>query len=161
MIFVSVGTVCYPFERFADFINRYSKLNTNEKFVVQSGYTRNFKSSKNVRVTKFMAVDDVVKYIKNARLVIVHGGEGSIYTSLKYAINKPYVFPRSSKLKEHVDDQQLFAVSRLVAKKMISVIDPLSTNQLIISKNKFLHLSSEIEDQQIVEFLEIWTKRIK
>lgn len=160
MIFVSVGTVAYPFKRLADFVNRYSRSKSNERFVIQSGYTNCFKISKNVSAVKFMTINDVIKYTKKARIVIVHGGEGSVYTSLKYAVNMPYVCPRLSQLKEHVDNQQVLAVRRLKRSNMVLEIDPVTTKNLLIFKNKHRRFSSDAEDDQAVNILDRWTMTI-
>lgn len=144
MIFVTLGTISYPFKRLAVFINSYAKEYPNEKIIIQQGYTRGFIKLRNIEINRFFTVTEMIKKIKAARLVIAHGGEGSIYTILKYAKNKPIIFPRIPTLGEHVDDQQVKAGKFLVNHKLAHVFLDMPVGQPPCLKNLYKdHRSTE------------------
>lgn len=152
MIFVTLGTISYPFKRLAVFINSYAKEYPNEKIIIQQGYTRGFIKLRNMELNRFLTVTEMVKKIKSARLVIAHGGEGSIYTILKYSKNKPIVFPRIPTFGEHVDDQQVKAGKFLVDNNLAHVFTEMPIGPLPCSKN----LSKTIKScENVVEIIKI------
>lgn len=105
MIFVILGTQDKPFTRLLELIDK----NINEKIIdeqviVQAGYTKY--KSKNMVIFDLLSQNEFNSYIKNSRLIITHGGVGSILAALKE--NKPIIaVPRLSKYGEHIDDHQL------------------------------------------------------
>lgn len=102
MIFVTIGTQQQSFDRLFDYIN---DLNTNEKIIVQKG-KNNYKLNKNIISYDFLSYEEMEKNFKKARVIITHGGGGTIFKALK--LNKKIiVVPRLSKYKEHINDHQL------------------------------------------------------
>lgn len=154
MIFVTLGTVSYPFKRLAVFINAYAKEYPNEKIIIQQGYTQGFIKLRNMELNRFLTVTEMVKKIKSARLVIAHGGEGSIYTILRYAKNKPIIFPRIPTLGEHVDDQQIKASEFLSKHKLAHIYLKMPTGQLPCLKNIHQTMKSSENVNGLVKVLD-------
>lgn len=107
MIFVTVGTHEQQFERLLKCID---EMNLEEKVIVQSGYTDY--QFKNCEAQKLLPYSQMVENVKNARIVITHGGPSSIMMPLQ--IGKiPIVVPRQKKFNEHVNDHQLEFVKKI------------------------------------------------
>lgn len=104
MIFVTLGTQDKGFNRLLEAIDReIEKGNINEKVVVQAGYTKY--ESKNMKILDLVPQDEFDKLMKEASLLITHGGVGSILTGIKY--DKPVIAAaRLKKYKEHTNDHQ-------------------------------------------------------
>ena len=100
MILVTLGTQIEPFKRLLDYIEN-SKLKC--KIVVQAGHT-NYRSKK-MDVFDFISYDEIEKLIKEADLIITHGGTGSIVGALKKG-KKIIACARLEKYGEHVDNHQ-------------------------------------------------------
>lgn len=103
MIFVTVGTHEQPFNRLLKAMDNFAAT-TKEKILIQSGYssyTTEFAQS-----LDFISADDMEKNIKDARIVITHGGPSSFMQVLE---NKkiPIVVPRLKEYEEHVNNHQL------------------------------------------------------
>lgn len=104
MIFVTLGTQDKQFKRLLKAVER-EKLNGNikEKIIVQAGYTK-YKSTV-MEIFDTIPKDEFEEYMKNASLIITHGGVGSILTALSNN-KKVIASPRLSKYKEHTNDHQ-------------------------------------------------------
>ena len=100
MILVTLGTQKQSFNRLLDMIE---KSNINDKIIVQAGYTK-YKSKK-MKMLDFVDYQEMDKLIKQADLIITHGGTGSIVTAIKQG-KKVIDCPRLKKYGEHVDDHQ-------------------------------------------------------
>ena len=77
MIFVTLGTQDKPFTRILDLIER---ADLNEEIVVQGGFTE-YKSSK-MQMHTYFSPEELNKNLQNCRIVITHGGVGSIMQGL-------------------------------------------------------------------------------
>jgi UDP-N-acetylglucosamine transferase subunit ALG13 len=101
MIFVTIGTHKESFERLIKRIDTIAPY-IKEKIIVQKGWTKY--DLKNCESFDFK--DNLDKYYKSARLVIVQSATSLIELSLKY--NKPTItVPRQKKFKEHINDHQV------------------------------------------------------
>jgi UDP-N-acetylglucosamine transferase subunit ALG13 len=105
MIFVTVGTEQYPFNRLMDWIETLLIHGfIQEEVIVQYGSCTSLPQG--VLVYQSLKSDRFAELIDRARLVISHCGEGSIL--LLEEMGKPYILvPRSHRFKEHVDDHQV------------------------------------------------------
>lgn len=112
MILVTLGTQDKNFVRLLKAIDReIKKGNIKEKVIVQAGYTKY--NSKNMEIFDLTTPDEIDKLMKEARIVITHGGVGSILNALKY--NKPVIAAaRLSKYKEHTNDHQKQIIGEFV-----------------------------------------------
>lgn len=105
MIFLTIGTERHPFDRAVDYIvNTVQKHNIQDEFVFQLGSC--VKTPPFGKSHKFIPFTHVVDNIKKAKIVIVHGGVGSVNMCLYYG-KKPIVIPRLGSLQEAIDDHQI------------------------------------------------------
>jgi UDP-N-acetylglucosamine transferase subunit ALG13 len=117
MIFVSVGTHEAPFDRM---LRAVDELGLDEQIVVQNGPSQ-------VRVegaveSEYLAFDEVVDYIREARAVVMHAGVGSVMISLANG-KRPIVMARLERYGEHVDDHQLELARRLEANGLVTLVE--------------------------------------
>lgn len=105
LIFVTLGTQDKPFNRLLEALEYQIDLgNIKEEVIVQAGLTK-YESTK-MKIFNLVSHDEFEKYIKEARIVITHGGVGSIITALKHE-KKVIAAPRLAQYGEHVNDHQL------------------------------------------------------
>ncbi|MCR5300167.1 MAG: hypothetical protein K6D92_04645 [Erysipelotrichaceae bacterium] len=110
MIFVTLGTQDKPFERILDLID---KSNVEEDIIVQGGFTT-FNSPK-MQMHTYFSPDELTDNLVKSRIVVTHGGVGSIMQGLKLK-KKIVALPRLAKYGEHQNDHQLEIV-RAYAKR--------------------------------------------
>ena len=88
MILVTLGTQDKSFERLVKAIDKeIENGNIKDKVIVQAGYTK-YKSD-NMEIFDFVLPDKLDKLMKEADILITHGGVGSILGALKY--DKPVI----------------------------------------------------------------------
>lgn len=100
LILVTLGTQLQPFTRLLDAIEN---ANIDEEIIVQAGLTKY--ESKKMKIFDFVSYEEMEELVKKARIIITHGGTGSIVEPLK----KDKVIIGCARLKkygEHVDDHQ-------------------------------------------------------
>lgn len=113
-ILVTVGTQDQKFTRLFEMVE---KLNLeNDEVIIQSG-TSKYENSKFI-VEPYLENYDQI--LKEADLIICHGGVGTIVSALKLE-KKIIAVPRLEKYKEHVNDHQLEIVKEYANKNMILV----------------------------------------
>lgn len=135
MIFVTVGTHEQQFDRLVQHIDDMVKNGLiKEKVVIQSGYTTY--KAQYCESHKLLRNDVMNKHVKEANLVITHGGPGSIMLALQY--NKtPIVVPRQVDFNEHVDNHQVLFTKRLEnAKKVLAVYEIDALTKSILNYNE-------------------------
>ncbi|MFB4165195.1 PssE/Cps14G family polysaccharide biosynthesis glycosyltransferase [Alteribacillus sp. JSM 102045] len=110
MIFVVLGTHELPFTRLLDEIEQLVKEEEiTEEVLVQSGHTKY--ESDRLKLVPFMSFEEMDQTFDEARIVIAHGGTGSIITGVKKG--KPVIaVPRLAEHGEHNDDHQLEIVEQ-------------------------------------------------
>lgn len=119
MIFITVGTHEQPFDRVLKWIDKMvDEKKINEEIVCQKGYT-NYEP-KNYKAEKLISYEKMQKNIKEARIIISHGGPASFIAAL--SIGKiPIVVPRKKEFREHINNHQL-EFARYVEKKMKNIL---------------------------------------
>ena len=113
MLFVSLGTQDKEFKRLIDYCEA---LNIDEEIIVQAGLTH-YRSDK-LKILNFIEQDDFEKYLSEARVVICHGGVGTIIN----ALNKGKVViacPRLAKYHEHHNDHQVEIIKEFEKRGLI------------------------------------------
>ena len=123
MIFVTIGTTKFPFDRLLKAVDE-AMINSRaeEKLVILKGNSSFLFNYQNVKIFKELPFNKVVSYIKKSRVVITHGGPATIFLVLKFGKNKPLVVPRGKKFSEHVDDHQVFFTKFLNNRGLISCV---------------------------------------
>lgn len=107
MVFVTLGTQKYKFNRIINYINN-SNLND---VIIQCGHTKCECNLKIIKCIPFIKKDDMDNYIKDADFIISHGGI-TIMEMLKLG-KKVLVVPRERRYKEHINDHQFALCSKL------------------------------------------------
>ncbi len=132
MIFVTVGTHEQSYDRL---VKKMDELVCDgvikEEVFIQTGYTDYVPLY--CKYKSMIGNDEMDEYAKYARIVITHGGPGSIMLPFQYD-KMPIVVPRQHKFGEHVDDHQVKFTKKLEAcNKVIAVYD------IQTLKDKILH----------------------
>jgi UDP-N-acetylglucosamine transferase subunit ALG13 len=117
MIFASVGTHEDAFNRLVDALDALveSGVLKGEPVQMQRGYS---KEAKNFPSEAMMPFDAVQQAMKEARIVITHGGPATIMQALSHG-KIPIVVPRNPQFGEHVDGHQLQFARRLAARVLV------------------------------------------
>ena len=104
MILVLLGTQHNEFKRILQEIEDCIDNNfINERVVVQAGYTK-YKTEK-MKIFDMISKEVLENLIKDANIVITHGGVGSIISALRQN-KKVIAVPRLHEFNEHVNDHQ-------------------------------------------------------
>lgn len=117
MIFVSVGTHEAPFDRM---LRAAYGLELDEELVVQRGPS-DVRSERATEV-EYLAFDEVIGHIQQARAVFTHAGVGSVMISLANG-KRPIVMARRREFGEHVDDHQVELARRMEAVGLATVVE--------------------------------------
>ena len=134
MIFVTLGTQDKSFVRLLEAIDlECDKKNICEKVIVQAGYTKY--ESKNMEIFDLVSPKELDKYMKDASIVITHGGVGSILTALKFN-KKVIAAPRMAKYAEHTNDHQ------------VQIINEFERCGYILALNDFSKLDEVLEESK-------------
>lgn len=125
MVFVTVGTHEQPFDRLIKYIDEL-KGNDEimEEVIIQTGFSTY--EPKYCICKKLFSYQEMIKKIKDARIIITHGGPSSFLMPLQ--IGKiPIVVPRQKQFGEHVNNHQV-DFARAVSKRqgMIIVVEDIS-----------------------------------
>ena len=121
MILVTLGTQDKSFTRLLEAIDKeIENKKIKEKVIVQAGYTKY--KSKNMEIFDYCDPKKLDKLMKDANIIITHGGVGSILGALKY--DKPVIAAaRLSHYKEHNNDHQKQIISEFVKEGYIIELD--------------------------------------
>lgn len=107
MILVLLGTQKNNFNRLLNEIQKNIDNNTiKEKVIVQAGSTKFKSKSKDMEIFSLIPSDELLKLQEKARIIITHGGVGSIVSSIKLG-QKVIAVPRLEELREHVNNHQI------------------------------------------------------
>ncbi|NRO49347.1 hypothetical protein IMAU30132_01718 [Lactobacillus helveticus] len=127
MIFVTVGTHEQPFNRLIKKVDDLvANGNIKEKVIIQTGFSTY--SPKRCEAHKMMSFKEMQKKLRDARIVITHGGPSSFIEALQFG-KVPIVVPRQEKFNEHVNNHQV-DFTKLIAKRMNNIIPVYDINDL-------------------------------
>jgi UDP-N-acetylglucosamine transferase subunit ALG13 len=144
MIFVTVGTHEQEFNRLIEYIDNLKKDGKiTDDVIIQTGFSSYIPTS--CKWNKFFSYDEMEAKIKEARIVITHGGPMSVMASLQ--IGKiPIVVPRLLEFDEHVNNHQVNFVTKLNEKKgnIISVIDISALGNIV---SNYYEIASPMQSQ--------------
>jgi UDP-N-acetylglucosamine transferase subunit ALG13 len=117
MIFATVGTSVIPFDRL---FRALDELPGDEPLVVQQGPSSVCPAG--ATSLDFLAFDDLVDLVRQARVVVTHAGVGTILVALANG-RRPVVVPRLRRFAEAVDDHQLDFARRLAAAGLVTLVE--------------------------------------
>ncbi len=107
MILVTVGTSNFPFARMNALVALLSERRKGtEPIIFQYGALAPQYYHPPVKLFPFMPQEQLIHYMKHARVIICHGGPATIYQSLSCG-KIPWVFPREMRFGEHLTDHQV------------------------------------------------------
>ena len=126
MIFVCLGTNDKSFERLLVMVDEaIEKGVIQEEVIAQCGCTKY--SGKRIKTFNYCTIEEMNEYLKQASLIITHGGTGTIVQALKLH-KKVIAVSRLGKYKEHENDHQIQIISQFVDTGYISgIIDETTT----------------------------------
>ncbi len=136
MILVTIGTQKQSFKRLFSYIDC---LNIKEKIIIQGGKGKYAFNNSYIEYYDFFNYDEMNQKIDEARIIITHGGGGTIFKALEKG-KKVIVVPRLKEYKEHINNHQLEITKYLLDSNY--VLMALSKEQLFdnintIEKHKF------------------------
>lgn len=138
MIFVTVGTHEQPFNRLIRKIDELKRDGIiKEEVIMQIGYSTY--EPKYCRWSKLLPYSEMVKNVKDARIVITHGGPASFIMPLQIG-KVPIVVPRQKEFDEHVNNHQV-DFSKAVEDRMgiiITVTDINKLEEMITNYNNYI-----------------------
>lgn len=127
MIFVTVGTHEQPFNRLIECIDNLKKEGIiTEDVIIQTGFSTY--EPKYCTWSKFLPYKEMEQNIREARIVITHGGPASFVMPLQIG-KTPIVAPRQNRFNEHVNDHQVDFV-KVVAERMGTIIPVIDIEEL-------------------------------
>ena len=127
MIFVTVGTHEQPFNRLLQKIDELKEKGIiNEEVIMQTGFSTY--EPKYCTWSSLLPYSQMVQNVKEARIVITHGGPASFIMPLQIG-KTPIVVPRQKQFDEHVNNHQV-DFSKAVAERMGTIITVVDINDL-------------------------------
>ena len=119
MIFVTVGTHEQPFDRLIEAIDAMVANGTiQEEVIMQTGYSTY--TPVHCAWSKLIPYQKMQEHIRQARVVITHGGPASFIAPLQIG-KTPIVVPRQAAFNEHVNDHQV-DFTKAVSERMGTII---------------------------------------
>ena len=103
------GTDHHPFDRMVRWMDAAASYHPQTRFIVQHGAAR---SPRIAQGEAFMSQERMKELIKEATVVVCHGGPGTIMDA-REAGHVPLCMPRDPRLGEHVDGHQQRFVSTI------------------------------------------------
>jgi UDP-N-acetylglucosamine transferase subunit ALG13 len=110
MIFVSVGTGRFPFDRLVRAVDQSAAALHGEPVFVQLGH--GVYTPIRCRWARFLSYQELAEQISQARIVVTHGGAGLLLLCRRSG-KVPIVVPRRRRFGEHVDDHQVELTRRM------------------------------------------------
>ena len=152
MILVLLGTFSIEFQRPLIELEKLCKEGkVSEKIIVQSGHTK-YKSPY-FEIISFLDINALNDLCDKARLIITHGGTGSMINAIKRG-KTVIAIPRLKKNAEHIDDHQLEIVEVFRKKGYIIAWNESDSLDLILQNaNNFVPNKYESQKEILIDYL--------
>lgn len=138
MIFVTVGTHEQPFNRLIEYVDNLKRDGViTEDVIMQTGFSTY--EPKYCKWRKLLPYREMEKNVKDAHIVITHGGPASFIMPLQIG-KTPIVVPRQHQFNEHVNDHQV-EFAKAVSRRMgtiIPIIDIVRLQDTIINYDEIV-----------------------
>jgi len=159
MILVLLGTQHNEFSRLLQEIENLIEMGTiKERVIVQSGYTK-YKTDK-MKIFDMISSEELDNLMKDADIVITHGGVGSIIRALKKN-KKVIAVPRLHKFGEHVNDHQRQIVEVFSSKNyLIGVQNVEDIGEALLQIKKFKPDKYESDNQKMINIIDDFISKI-
>jgi UDP-N-acetylglucosamine transferase subunit ALG13 len=126
MILVTTGTNGAAFDRL---LQELDDLAADEQVIVQHGPSA--LRPRGATCVDYLPFDELKRLMVEARVVVTHGGAGSVLATLSSG-HRPLVISRRVEHREAVDDHQEAFVQRLGVEGLVTVVDePSQLSQLV------------------------------
>ena len=156
MILVLFGTQSFAFNRLAEEIELLISaglVSKDEQIVMQTGVTVFAPQYPNIELIPFLARDQYNDYIEKARIIVTHGGAGSIFDSLQRG-KQVVALARKLELNEHIDNHQFELLEVLY--KNGYIIAEKTLNESFKKLSNFTFKPYETKQKQIIEKVKQW-----
>lgn len=144
MIFVTVGTHEQQFNRLIQKIDELKRDGIiKEPVFIQTGFSTY--EPKYCEWSKLIPYTEMLNKVKEARIVITHGGPASFIMPLQEH-KIPIVVPRQAKYEEHINDHQV-EFTKFVSERqgnIIPVYDIETLNKVIATYNDLYDIKNEL-----------------
>ncbi len=119
MILVTAGNATQGFRRLFEAVDKLSGEGAfgEEDVLIQSGNDSDFRAL-HCKQTGFLPLEEFMQLVRDAELVICHGGAGILYHCFSSG-KVPVVMPRRKKYGEILDDNQIELVKALASEGRI------------------------------------------
>lgn len=119
LVFATVGATL-PFERLTGMVLEAKKSGAiTESVILQVGKEkRRFDVEQDVEVVEELSFDEIKATLARAKIVVCHGGTGSIITALQHGC-ATVVLPRKFELGEHYDNHQTEITQNFVGRGLV------------------------------------------
>ena len=156
MILVLLGTQNNSFYRLLEEIDKnIENGNIQDKVVVQAGFTKY--ESNNMQIFDMIPQEELDDLLKEADLVITHGGVGSIMSAVKLG-KKVIAVPRLKKYGEHVNDHQLEIINTFKKQGIIIGLNSVDELAKALSEAKGFETSGtrpkEQQENRIIKIID-------
>lgn len=161
MIFVTVGTHEQSFKRLIKKIDELVYEGVIEEDVfMQIGYTRDY-TPIHCAYKELITNEEMQEYSEKARIVITHGGPGSIM--LPFQLGKvPVVVPRNPEFEEHVDRHQILFTQKLVSfNKVLGVYDIDDLGDIITNYDEYSEKCNVNSESTLKNFVTAFEKEVE
>lgn len=127
MIFVTVGTHEQPFNRLVEYIDNLKRdAVITEEVIMQTGFCTY--EPQYCQWEKLLPYKKMQQYVREAHIVITHGGPSSFIMPLQIG-KTPIVVPRQYQFGEHVNNHQVEFV-KIVSERMGTIIPVFDVEEL-------------------------------
>jgi len=151
MIFITVGTERFPFDRLLRAIDQMQDILEGELVFAQTG-SGNYKPS--CPQERYLSYSDFRNKLQEARIVVSHAGAGTLLMC-KEMRKVPIMMARRKFYGEHVDDHQKMLAERMAERQQIILAkDPGDIIEKIVRYDELFQSGSrEIDRQQETELV--------
>lgn len=159
MIFVTAGSQKFQFNRLLQYIdNLVDRGIIHEEIFAQIGFS-DYKP-RNYSYKDFLDRDEFIQKIRDSRIIITHGGTGSIMGAVKEG-KKVIAVPRLSRYGEHVDDHQEQIIKQLIKERIIMGVNRMEEIVDVLEKaDTFTALPYVSNTQAIIDSINDYIIRI-
>ncbi len=136
------------FERLVKKMDEIS-LRIKEEVIMQIGTTKY--TPKNAEYFRFKSYPEIQRLCKIARVIVAHGGTGSVITAIEQK-TPIIVVPRLKKYGEVIDNQQIDFVNALAEEERVIPVYDLNNLENVL-KNREFHPTERKNTQRLVNAL--------
>jgi UDP-N-acetylglucosamine transferase subunit ALG13 len=124
MILVTVGSSMFPFFRMTTLVAQLAHtITAHEPIIFQYGHAAPDFLDRHTRAYAFLPHRMLLAHIRQARLIICHGGPATIYEALSFG-KIPWVLPREARYGEHLNNHQVDFADFMAGHRLIHRITP-------------------------------------